>query len=78
MFGFHQYLDKIYKIKWVMLDSEVETLSEKMFVEFEKVNHYFVIKNINYSFVDILLGLEEVEFEFKKTKHDLILKILKI
>ena len=78
MFGLHKYLDRIYQIKWIMNENEAKILEELMFVKFEKKNEYFLITEIHYTYVDILLALEGIDFEITKNNNEVILKIIKI
>ena len=78
MFGLHKYLDKIYDIKWIMKDNESKILEELMYVKFIKQNGYFLIKEIHYTYIDILLALEGIDFEINKKNNEVELKIIKI
>lgn len=78
MFGLHKYLDRIYEIKWIMDNSDAKALEELMFVKFDKKDGYFIINEIHYTYVDILLALETIDFEISKKDKDITLKIIKI
>ena len=78
MFGLNAYIDKIYDIKWYVKNHDIGDLEKLLYIDFEAVDDYYLIKNIRYTFVDILLGLEEVDFTFKKEGEDYKLIILKI
>ena len=78
MFGLQKYLDKLYQIKWYFNETDLKDLESMLFVKFKSENDYFLLDTILYTYVDILLGLEELEFEFSKKNNDLILKIIKI
>ena len=78
MFGLHKYIDKIFKIKW-SFDSEYKTaLEDMLFVTFKKQNDHYAIETIHYSFVDILLALESMDWQLTKKLDDLKIKIMKI
>ena len=78
MFGLQKYLDQIYQIKWYFNESDLKDIESILFVKFKSENDYFLLDTILYTYVDILLGLEEMEFEFSKQNNDLRLKIIKI
>ena len=78
MFALHQYLDKIYQIKWYMKSYEAKALESLMQVEFEDKNTHYTIKKVYYTYVDILLALETIDFEIIKKNNEIELKILKM
>lgn len=78
MFGLNAYLDKLYEIKWFVEKQDVGDLERLLYVDFEEVDDYYVIKNIKYTFVDILLALEDMDFTLKKEGDDYKIIILKI
>ena len=78
MFGLPKYVDKLFEIKWFFNKNNWGDLESLLFVEFEPKDDYYVIKNVKYTYVDILLGLEDMEFTFKKENDECKLIILKI
>ena len=79
MFGFHKYLDKLYDVQWIFDEQHKNDLEDLMFVEFEPIqDNKFCVKKIRYTYVDLLLGLEELDFEIKKTQDTITLKILNL
>lgn len=78
MLGLHKYLTKIYDIKWLIPDKDVESLGQLLYVTFRKENSFYLIENIHYTYVDILLGLEGVDFKMLKEGDDLKIRIIKI
>ena len=78
MFGFQKYLDQLYQIKWYFNESDLEDIEHMLYVKFKSENDYYLLDTILYTYIDILLGLEEMEFQFSKQTDDLKLKILKI
>ena len=78
MFGLHKYLDKIFKIKWYFDLTEKQTLESQLFVTFRQQKDHFVIETIHYSFIDILLALEAMDFELTKKSNEYKIKIYKI
>ena len=55
--------------------SDLETL---LFVRFERNEDHFKIKSVQYTYADILLGLEGMNFELNKKNNEVKIKILKI
>ena len=78
MFGLQKYLDKLYSIQWNFNKNNLHDIEQILYVKFKPENDYFLLDEILYTYVDILLGLEDIEFEFLKKGNDLILKINKI
>lgn len=78
MFGLHKYLDKIFKIKWYFDPTEKQTLESQLFVTFRQQKDHFLIETIHYSFIDILLALEAMDFELTKKSNEYKIKISKI
>ena len=78
MIGFQKYLNKLYDVHWIFDNKHKRDLEDLMFTEFEQKNDYFVIKKIKYTYVDLLLGLEELDFEMQKSNDSITLKILNL
>ena len=78
MLQLHSYLNKLYDIQWYFNDKGKSDPESLLFVRFEANGDHFVIKNVQYTYVDILLGLEGMDFEITKKHNDIKLKILKI
>lgn len=78
MFGFQKYLDKLFQIQWHFNKDKLNDIEQILYVKFKQENDYFVLDEILYTYIDILLGLEDIDFEFLKKNNDLILKINKI
>lgn len=78
MFAVNNCIQKLYKIKWNFNETDKTDLEHILYVEFEQQHDCFIIKNVLYTYVDILLGLEDIDFEVKKINNDLIISILKI
>ena len=77
MFGLNKYINKISQIKWKFNDSEKKDLEELFCVEFKKDNEgFYRIEKIIYTYVDIVSGLEEVDFRLVKTQDNFVLTIL--
>lgn len=78
MFGLNKYIDKLHKMKW-HFNIEMKTdIEEILFVEFIEQDDHFKLQNIVFTFVDILYGLEQMDFEILKEGEDVSIKILKI
>lgn len=78
MFGLQKYLEVVNEIQWFFDKNQWGDLESLLFVEFEKENDHYKIKKIKYTYVDILLGLEDMDFTFKKENGKYKLIILKI
>lgn len=78
MFGLHKYVDRLFKIQWYFDPKQQQTLEDTLFITFKQQNDYFLIESIHYTFIDILLALERMDFELIKQSNDLKIKINKI
>jgi hypothetical protein len=76
MFGLQKYMDKLNDIEWYFPDDWLQSLEEIMYVEFEKCNDHYRLIKIKYTYVDLLLGLEEMDFNIKKINDKISLTIL--
>ena len=76
MFTIHTYLNKLYDIQWYFHDNDKNELEHILYVGFEKVDDHYKIKQVHYTYVDILLGLEHIDFELIKTKNAIKIKML--
>ena len=77
MFALNKYAEKIFDIEWKFNPNIQKYLEETLFVVFEqKENGYFVINDIMYSYIDILQGLETIDFVFTKYKNEYKLEVL--
>ena len=77
MFGLSPYIDKIFEIEWLFPTKDKKDLESLLFVEFETIgNNKHKIKTVKYTYVDILLGLEELNFTFEKLndKYRIVIK----
>ena len=75
MFQFTSYLDKINQIKWYIPDNMVNTLSQDLFVTFQQIDDYYLIENVHYSYIDILMGLEGYNLTLNKRNVEIIITI---
>ena len=71
-------IDRLMKVKWIIPDeSKVKDLEALLNVEFEKSNEkYYLIKNINYTALDVIFGLDELDFAVVKRGEEITVKIL--
>ena len=78
MFGLVKYIDKIYEIKWYFEnEQDIHEIEDILYCRFKKriSDDFYTIDQILYTYVDILLGLEDMDFTFEKTGKDYICKI---
>ena len=78
MFGITAYLNKVKDIEWIIKEEEVEELGDTLCVEFERKGKYYVVSKINYSAMDVLVGLEHVDLSMAKTGNRIVIKVLKL
>ena len=76
MFALNNYLDKLYKVKWKFNKDMKNDLEDLLFVTFKTDGDYFTLDTIKYTVVDLLLGLEELDFKLTKNESEMILQIL--
>ena len=75
MFQLSKYANKIFEIKWSFDKSAKEDLEALLFVEFKRETNYYVISDVKYTYFDVLIGLEELNFTLEKNNDELIIKI---
>ena len=78
MLNLQAYLSKVFEVQWYFNDSDLNDLESLLFVRFERKNDHYLISKLQYTYLDLLLGLEDMEFEIKKIGNEIKLKILKI
>ena len=77
MFALNKYLNKLHEIKWKFNPDLQKDYEDLLFVTFEQKNEgYFCIQSILYTYVDILQGLEELNFVVSKVENEIILEIV--
>ena len=78
MFGLQKYINKMLEVKWYFPDKLKNELEQIVYAEFTKQEDHYILKNIMYSFVDILLALEDMDFELIKNNNDIEIRISKL
>ena len=76
MFGFQKYLEKLYNLKLYFDASVLSSLEELFCVKFKQENDYYLISEVYYSYIDILLGLEKLDFIMNKKDDEVIVHVL--
>ena len=76
MFGLNKYANKIFEIKWIFNPDKIEDLEKLLMVQFEDRNSHFVIDEIGYTYIDILNGLEKLDFVLSKNGSEIMIKII--
>ena len=75
MFGL-QYMTKVYEIKWLIPKDKVEELEDLLFVKFKFENDYHMIETVAYTVMDIIAGMEEINFNVRKRGSEIVVEIL--
>ena len=78
MFTLHQKFEKLYSIEWYFPDDKVEEMEDRLMVTFTKENDYFLLQEVLYAYIDIVSGLEDLDFICEKIKDRMKIKILNI
>ena len=78
MFGLQKYINKMLEVKWFFPSHLKDELEQIVYAEFVKQEDHYILKNILYSFVDILLALEDLDFELIKNEDDIEIRISKL
>ena len=77
MFGLTKYVDKLYDIKWFINNDDLQDIEQLLYCKFtkERSKNYYKLGEIQYTYIDILLGMEELEFVFEKKDGEYLLTI---
>ena len=75
MFALNKYINKLYEVKWQFDPARQSELEELLLVQFEPAGEYFKIKTVEYTYFDILTGLEDIDFVFTKDKDSYLLSL---
>ena len=75
MFALNKYLEKLYQVKWKFDTDMKDDLEDLLFVTFKTDGEYFKLDEIKYTVVDLLVGLEELDFELCKIDTEIVLQI---
>ena len=67
MLNLQAYLSKAFEVQWYFNENDLNDLESLLFVRFERKNDYYVINKLQYTYLDLLLGLEDMEFEMVAT-----------
>lgn len=78
MFALHQKFEKLYSIQWYFPDDKVEDMEDRLMVTFTKENDYFLLQEVLYAYIDIVTGMEGIDFICEKIGDRMKIKILNI
>ena len=70
MFQLQKYAELLFKVQWYFDDSQLTDLQDILFVTFKKHDNYYKLEKVHYSYIDVLLGMEELNFKLIKNKHE--------
>ena len=77
MFGLNKYVHMLYKIQWKFKPEQQKDLEDLLFVTFKQNEKgYFMIESVSYTYIDILTGLEEVDFVLSKVQNEFIIELV--
>ena len=77
MFALNKFANKITEIQWKFDIGKKEDYEKLLFVKFKQNEKgYFTIEHVLYTYIDILMGLEELNFVVCKVKNDVTLEIV--
>ena len=76
MFSFHKSVNWLYKAQWYFDDKMLDDLEYKLQVTFEKKSNYYLISQINYTFLDLVKGLKNMFFTIEKLDNICKIQIL--
>ena len=76
MFTVHKYLNKLFKIKWYFKKEDLNMLQDLLLVDFKSQDDHYVIDNLHYTYLDVLIGMEDLNFAFEKINDEISIKIL--
>ena len=76
MFALAKYRDRLFEMKWIFAESRQTEMEEVLQVEFAQDGEYFKITAVDYTYFDVLAGLEELDFALVKRGDECILRVL--
>ena len=78
MFGLQKYVDNLFLVKWYFKEDYQEPIESILLARFKKVNNHYKLEEVQYTYMDLLLGMEQMDFTLKKTGDDITINITKI
>ena len=78
MFTLHQQFEKLYTIQWYFPENKKEEMEQKLYVVFKQENDYFLLQEVLYAYLDIVTGMDGVDFTAEKIGDTMKIKILNI
>ena len=65
----------MFELEWVFDEAKQNYMEELLQAEFENNGDYFKIKAVHYTYFDVLLGLEDLDFVLSKRGDHCILTV---
>ena len=78
MFAFHQHFEKLYTIQWYFPEHQKKYMEEKLYVVFEKQDDHYLLQEVLYAYMDIVTGMDGIDFICEKKGETMKIKILNI
>ena len=78
MLGFQKYSTKLFQVKWYFKPELKPKIQEALLVDFKQCDDYYKLDEIFYTYIDVLEGLEDMDFIIEKKGDNISLTILKI
>ena len=78
MFTLHSKFEKLYTIQWYFPDDKVEDIEDRLMVMFKKENDYYLLQEVLYAYMDVVTGMEGVDFVCEKKGDTVKIKILNL
>ena len=78
MFTLHQQFEKLYKIRWYFPLEKKEEMEKRLYVVFKTENDYFLLQEVLYAYMDIVTGMDGIDFICEKLGDTMKVRILNI
>ena len=78
MFTLHQHFEKLYKIQWYFPLEKKEEMEKRLYVVFKQENDYFLLQEVLYAYMDIVTGMDGIDFICEKKGDTMKIRILNI
>ena len=78
MFALHSKFEKLYTVEWYFPQDKVQEMENRLMVTFKRDHDHFLLQEVLYAYMDIVTGMEDIDFICEKNGDRMKIKILNI